>query len=239
MQKRMEERSKKRKGKQKETAAARALRLKVEKRKKEQGKGDKGDYEPEHFDIELFRQALKRFSICQGEMRSKLRMLLLSDINKTMNVFSDDHEEQSFRKILDVNEFAELLQKNGFEIGNQMFVNLGAMLLCFGEIEHEVSYGKRLPPQTEDYKRAVFQHNAKKEERERIIAEKKAEDPEAPIIEDELPVVPPIPERKPEMTKLYLMSITDIKFALQKMFEYDKVLYEMEPRVQQFDIEVE
>ena len=147
MQRRMEERAKKRKGKKKETAAERALRIKVAKRQAAQGKGDERDQRPEHFDLELFRQALKRFCQCSGEMRSKLRAMLLADIEKTMSVFTDLHLEQSFRKIVDVNEFAELLQKNGFEVGNQMSFNLGAMLLCFGEIEHEVSYGKRLPPQ--------------------------------------------------------------------------------------------
>lgn len=40
--------------------------------------------------------------------------------------------------------------------------NLGAILLCFGEIEHEPRYGERIPEETEEEKRA------------RLVAEMKA-----------------------------------------------------------------
>ena len=46
-----------------------------------------------------------------------------------------------------------------------------------------------------------------------------------------LPEIPKLPTRDPEMTRLFLISITDLKFSLQKMFEFDKALFEMEPQV--------
>lgn len=39
--------------------------------------------------------------------------------------------------------------------------------------------------------------------------------------------IPEIKPKKPVLKLLYLISITDMKFCCQKMFEYDKVLKEM------------
>ena len=75
---------------------------------------------------------------------------------------------------------------------------------------------------------------ARNDERDRMIKEK--QEAGEPIVEEELPKVPDMPTREPEMTRLHLISITDMKFCVQKMFEYDQVLFEMEPRIQQFDI---
>ena len=46
--------------------------------------------------------------------------------------------------------------------------------------------------------------------------------------------VPVVEPKKPVMMLLHLISVIDMKFCCQKMFEFDKVLYEME--VQKFDI---
>ena len=39
--------------------------------------------------------------------------------------------------------------------------------------------------------------------------------------------IPKIEEKKPILTLLSLISITDMKFCAQKMFEYDKNLFQM------------
>ena len=70
-----------------------------------------------------------------------------------MKVFLDDHKEKSFKKCVDVHELAKLLTKEGFDLDQYLVDNLGNILMCFGEIEHELQYGERVPPETEDERR--------------------------------------------------------------------------------------
>lgn len=67
-------------------------------------------------------------------------------------------------------------------------------------------------------------------------ARKEAEESGTVLDETEykIPVIEP---KKPVLRLLHLISITDMKFCAQKMFEYDKVLAEMD--IQQFDISEE
>ena len=102
--------------------------------------------------------------------------------------------------------------------------NLGAILLCFGEIEHELKYGERIPEDTEDEKRARVVAEMKLKELEEAKKEAAANGTEVDMSEFKIPVIEP---KKPILKLLYLISITDMKFAAQKMFEYDKILFEM------------
>ena len=108
------------------------------------------------------------------------------------------------------------------------------MLLCFGEIEHDQHYGERVPPETEDEKRAriVSEHKAKELEEARKEAE--IEGKELDETEFKIPV---IEAKKPVLMLLHLISITDLKFCAQKMFEFDKILYTM--NVQKYEIDEE
>ena len=51
------------------------------------------DARPTYFDIEVFRKSYKRFIACNGELRSKIRKMLLADMDKTKKVFCDEHKE--------------------------------------------------------------------------------------------------------------------------------------------------
>lgn len=66
---------------------------------------------PTYFDISIMQKSLKRFTSCTGEIRSKMRKELLKDIEKTMSVFLDEFNEQSFKKCVDVYELAGRLVK--------------------------------------------------------------------------------------------------------------------------------
>lgn len=133
---------------------------KMQRLKEKKGIGNKKEVvtKPTHFDIKVFQSCFKRFVSCNGEARSALRRLLLKDINKTMKVFLDEHGEQSFKKCVDVNELAFRLRDKerglGMEVDPVIAENLGPILLCFGEIEHEPRYGERIPEETEEEKRA-------------------------------------------------------------------------------------
>ena len=112
------------------------------------------EVKPTFFDISIFVKAFKKFSACNGEIRSQMRKQLLKDIEKTMTVFLDEFNEQSFKKCVDVYELAGRLVKEGYDLDPILVDNMGSILLCFGEIEHELRYGERVPEETEDERRA-------------------------------------------------------------------------------------
>jgi len=186
------------------------------------------EVKPTYFDISVFQKCFKRLIACGGEVRSHLRKLLLRDLNKTMKVFLDEHGEQSFKKCVDVFELAARLKdkENGLdmELDPVLTENLGAILLCFGEIEHELRYAERVPEDTEEEKRqkAVIQLRAQELEEARKEAAKTGE----PLDESEFKI-PQLPAKKPVLKLLHLISITDMKFCAQRMFEFDKVLHSM------------
>jgi len=190
--------------KPKQTAAA--------KLKKERGLDQKvmEDIKPTHFDIHVFLQSFNRFTNCSGELRSQARKLLLKDINKTMKVFLDDFKEQSFKKCVDVYELATKLVQVGFDMDAMLIENLGAILLCFGEIEHELHYGERVPPETEEEKRAriLAEHKIKGFDDAKKEAELNGE--KFDETDFKIPIIEP---KKPILMLLHLISITDMKFC--------------------------
>ena len=157
-----------------------------------------------------------------------MRKQLLKDIDKTMTVFLDEFNEQSFKKCVDVYELAGRLVKEGYDLDPILIDNMGSILLCFGEIEHELRYGERVPEETEDERRA--KQTAIKIGKDAEIARKQAqEDAAAEGVEFieanfDIPKVPVIEPKKPVLMLLHLISITDMKFCAQKMFEFDKIL---------------
>lgn len=133
----------------------------------------------------------------------------MKDINRTMKVFLDDYKEQSFKKCIDVHEIAQKLSQEGFEISQNLMENLGNILMCFGEIEHELSYGERIPPESEEERRAKIVYEIKLKEREE--ARKDAEANGEIYVETEpLPIIKP---KNPVLMLLHLVSITDLKFS--------------------------
>lgn len=102
--------------------------------------------------------------------------------------------------------------------------NLGNILMCFGDIEYELHYGERVPPETEEERRAKLVAEMKMKEMEE--ARREAEEKKEPFNEADykIPIIEP---KKPVLMLLYLISITDLKFCVQKMFEFDKTMNEM------------
>ena len=128
-------------------------------------------------------------------------------------------------------ELAGRLAAEGRDLPPDLSENLGAMLLCFGEIEHDLHYGERVPPETEDEKRARIVAELKAKELEEARKEAEANGEKLDETEFKIPVVE---AKKPVLMLLHLISITDLKFCAQKMFEFDKVLFTM--GVQRFEI---
>lgn len=194
------------------------------KKKRGLDKTNEEDIKPTHFDISVFTKCYKRFIACTGEVRSATRRHLLKDMNRTMKVFLDPFKEMSFKKVVDVHELAALLVKEGMELETTITENLGSILLCFGDIEFEPRYGDRVPPETEDEKRQRIVAEMKLKEFE--DAKKQAELEGTEFDEADFKLIK-IEEKKPVLMLLSLISITDMKFSAQKMFEYDKILFQM------------
>jgi hypothetical protein len=115
---------------------------------------------------------------------------------------------------------------------------MGSILLCFGEIEHELKYGERVPEETEEERRAkamaIKLAKDAEEARKQAMEEAAAEGVEYNEANVDIPKVPVIEAKKPVLMLLHLISITDMKFCAQKMFEYDKILHQM--NLQSFSI---
>jgi hypothetical protein len=102
------------------------------KKKMGREKKDDSDVKPTHFDILVFLKSFKRFVVCDGELRSNARQLLLRDLNKSAKVFVDENKELTFKKKIDVYELSHLLQKNGEYVDATLLENMGSILMCFG-----------------------------------------------------------------------------------------------------------
>jgi hypothetical protein len=127
-----------------------------------------------------------------------------------MKVFLDQFKEQSFKKCVDIFELAGLLVAEGHELDSTLVENLGAMLLCFGEIEHDLHYGERIPPETEEEKRARYVAELRAKEIEEARKEAEANGERIEESDFKMPVIEP---KKPVLMLLHLISITDLKFC--------------------------
>lgn len=205
----------------------------IERIKKERGLNKKpdADVKPTHFDITIFQKCLKRFCICDGQMRSNARKAIMRDINSTHKVFVDQHKELAYKKVVDAHELARLLPQKGEAMDEALKENLGSILLCFGEIEHDLRYGKRVPPETEEERRQRIINEMKIKE---IMEMKKEAEAKGEKLEEDQIKMPTMEQKQPVLMLLHLISVVDLKFCCQKMFEFDKTLFNMD--VQKFDI---
>ena len=82
--------------------------------------------------------------------------------------------------------------------------------MCFGEIEHELCYLERIPPDNDEQKKAriVAELKAKEHEEAKKAAEEAGEEFDAAAYP-----IPKIPEKKPVLMLLHLISIIDVKFC--------------------------
>ena len=109
---------------------------------------------PTYFDLEPFKKALKSFVTISAEFRSQLRTHFAQKQEDLINCFRDEHEENSFKRCIDIKEIAPRLKQHGFPIDQQMEENLGSLLICFGDIAYERGYGERVPPETDEQRKA-------------------------------------------------------------------------------------
>lgn len=105
--KRLEEKKRGPKTKKEKKKAGKAVSLYKKKLGRE--KKEDSDVKPTYFDITVFLKSFKRFVVCDGEQRSNARKLLLRDLNKSSQVFVDEHKDLSYKKVIDVYELSHLL----------------------------------------------------------------------------------------------------------------------------------
>jgi len=61
---------------------------------------------PTYFDLEPFKKALKSFININAEARSNLRASFITNKEQLINCFKDQHDENSFKRCVDVKEIA-------------------------------------------------------------------------------------------------------------------------------------
>lgn len=160
--------------------------------KKERGLDQKQDTDqkPTHFDLGPFLKALKKFLFCNGDTRSRMRVLLREELKTVRGMFVDEHGEPSFKKCVNIQEFGKVLHQKGFSLDQQLAENIGAVFICFGDIEFELKMTYRMPEESEEEKRAMLLKKLKEEEEKKAAVEgttkkKKAKVEEKPPEEEE------------------------------------------------------
>ena len=231
---------------------AKKVNAAVAKLQKERGlnKQEETDKKPTHFDLAPFLKALKRFIACNGETRSRLRMDMRDNLATIKRIFIDEYGEQSYKKCVNIQEFGKLLQQKGISLESRIVENIGAILICFGDIQYEVKPTYRMPEETEEEKRAAALKKMKEEEEKKAALEgvdpSKAKKPpkkeEKKGDEEEKKDEAAKPEQKKEPPKpikmwQYLTSIYDFINSIEKMHEYDFILNEM--GMMTFDLSLE
>lgn len=123
-----------------------------------------------------------------------------------------------------------------------MVDNLGPLLLCFGAIEYESGYGDRVPPETDEQRRAKLLLEMKRGERAKAtdakadkakqkaltpeeLEKKKKEDEDWKREEEKL--LRQMKPSKPMKVLLNLTCIHDLLNALDRMATFDRLLSEL------------
>lgn len=70
-------------------------------------------------------------------------------------IFVDEHNEPSFKKCVNIQEFGKKLTEKGINLDTRISDNIGPILICFGDIQYELKSQYRLPEETEEEKRAA------------------------------------------------------------------------------------
>jgi hypothetical protein len=157
----------KKKGKKKPAANKNLSKL-----KQKLGAKEESIKRPTHFDLAPLQKAFRKFMACTPEERSKLRGLFAEKENQVRGVFKDVHGEKSFKKIMDVHELNAALADAGINIDPDIGNSLGSLLLCFGDIEVEVGWGDRLPPDTPEQHKAKMLLKIALEDRAKALEER-------------------------------------------------------------------
>ena len=124
---------------------------------------------PTHFDLVPFHTALKKFLSVNSKVRSSIRTAFTTHYQAVKSVFVDDHDEPSFKRCVDIGELAGKLANAQIPIENAHLENIGPALICFGGIQLDEAYGDRVPPETDEQKRAKLKL-------ERLLDKMKAEE---------------------------------------------------------------
>ena len=78
----------------------------------------------------------------------------MNNADLVRSIFKDAWEEDSFKRCVDINEMAGKLTAAGLALEPHHNDNLGAILLCFGTIDHDRDWGERVPPETDEQRKA-------------------------------------------------------------------------------------
>ena len=101
--------------------------------------------------------------------RSIIRSVFNNNHESVRSVFRDEHDEPSFKRCVDIGEMSTKLQQAGVPLDNNQLENLGAALICFGDIQLDERYGDRIPPENDEQKKAKLKL-------ERLVDKKKQEE---------------------------------------------------------------
>jgi hypothetical protein len=115
---------------------------------------------------------MEKFTKCNAEMRSQFRTTLINCEKNLRNCFKDEQGEISFKKVVDINELKMRFVENGVALYPEILDDVSALLTCFGNIEYELCWGDRVPPETLDEEKARKNLENREDKLQKLLAEK-------------------------------------------------------------------
>lgn len=92
-------------------------------------------------------------------------------LHTVKRIFVDEHNEVSFKKCVNIQEFGKKLNDKGIIMDPKISDNIGPIMICFGDINYELKSQYRLPEETEEEKRAAALKKIKEEEEKKAALE--------------------------------------------------------------------
>lgn len=105
-------------------------------------------------------------------MRSGFRTSLINCEKNLKNCFKDEHGEISFKKVVDINELKYRFVENSVALNPEILDDVSSLLQCFGNIEYELCYGDRVPPETPDEEKARKNLENREDKLQKLLSEK-------------------------------------------------------------------
>ncbi len=86
-------------------------------------------------------------------------------------IFVDEYGEISYKKCVNIQEFGKRMQERGISLDPKIMENIGAIMICFGDIKYDIKATYRLPEETEEERRAAALKKIKEEEEKKAALE--------------------------------------------------------------------
>ncbi|MCQ2817206.1 MAG: DUF4821 domain-containing protein, partial [archaeon] len=174
-------------------------------------KEDDENAKPDTFDFIPLGDALKLLISSNVTVRTMLRKIIRANKALIAGYFVDENKEPTDQRCFDINSLYSKLKKSKVDVPEVLADKIAPILICFGDLH----YNKR--EVTREVEKETFASTKKKEKKTKAAVGKKK------VVKEEVKEA----EVKYEKVTLFEVSISEFFKAVEKTFEYDRLLHEL------------